>query len=55
MAAELAPCPADGTLCTDKVFRVRQFGVDKSEEKHPLGPPAFLDMGFRAETQSRKT
>jgi len=33
MAAELALSHADGTICTVKAFRVRQFGVDKPEEE----------------------
>ena len=52
MAAELAPSHADGTVCTDRTFGVRQVGVKKTEEEHTSGPPTLLDIGCSAETQS---
>jgi len=33
MAAESAPSYADGTVCTERAFRVHQIGVDKPEEE----------------------
>jgi len=33
MAVELAPSHADGTVCTEGAFRVRQLGVVKPEEE----------------------
>jgi len=32
MAAERAPNHADGSVCTDRAFCVRQIGEDKPEE-----------------------
>ena len=52
MAAELAPNLADGTVYTDRAFRVPQFGVDKPEEEQTSGPTAMLDIGCSVETQS---
>ena len=41
MAAESAPSHADGTVCTDKAFRVRQVGEDKPEGKQTSGTQHF--------------
>jgi len=54
MAADLAPSHADRRLCTDKSFRVRQFGVEKTEEDANLRSSVMLDIGRSAETESCK-
>jgi len=45
MVAERAPNHADGTVCTDKAFRVRQVGEDKPEEKQTSGTQHFWILG----------
>jgi hypothetical protein len=45
MAAERAPNNADGTVCTDRAFRVRQIGEDKPEEKQTSGTQHFRVLG----------
>jgi len=42
MAAELAPSHADGTVCTDSAFRVRQVGVDKAEEEETFRSSSII-------------
>jgi len=52
MAADLAPSHANGRLCTDKAFLVRQVGVEKTEEDANLRSSVMLDIGRSAETES---
>jgi len=54
MAAELAPSHADGTVCTDRAFRVRQVCVEKTEEEANFQSPSNAGYWRTAETQSRK-
>jgi len=52
MAANLAPSHANGRLCTDKAFLVRQVGVEKTEEDANLRSSEMLDIGRSAEIES---
>jgi len=54
MAAESAPSHAEGTVCTDRAFRVHQVGEDKPEEKQTSGTQHFWILGVVAKLNQAK-